>query len=70
MIFAAVGLCLVFLWGLKLFRTGSAPFRSLPILYLNRVPTSERSRSGGIQLMLLAAMGLVVLAMVSIGKAS
>jgi hypothetical protein len=64
----ALALCLSFLWGLKLFRTGEAPFRSFPVsLWHSPERTPERVRSGGIQVMMLAMVGLVVLAVVTFG---
>ena len=65
-ILVASVLCLFFLGNLWIFRTGKTPFK--PVRTLSWMPkydpTPERIRGGSIQGMLLAVMGLVVLALV------
>jgi hypothetical protein len=64
----ALALCLVFLWSLKLFVTGEGPvlLRPLPGTPA-RERTPEQVRSSGIVGMLLAIVGLAVLAAVTFG---
>ena len=63
----ALGLYLF--WGFRLFTTGHSSIR--PIRWYQWMPkydpNSENFRGGGIQVMLFATMGLVVLAVVTFG---
>ena len=65
----AVALALYLFWGFRLFTSGSSSIRPIRLYdWMPKYdPTSEHIRGQGIGVMLLATMGIVVLAVVTFG---